>query len=192
MHRNAFLTVIFCLSSKHTVVCHVAQKNRTHANYRNKKVTNITHSPFCDLLSTLCQIFCKGVRLLRKTARQILIELSQPFPIYSTVLVSKLKCVFFFIFFFLSFFCTLGKIALPHKLVLQSCWNWYTCTASWVIIITNFGENSYKIPRSRVIIDHLPKTKTIFNHTYRVNCSLNQPENCFVARPSIRGMPFSC
>ena len=41
---------------------------------------------------------------------------------------------------------------------------------SEAIIIINFDEDPYKI--LRVIIDHLCKTRTIFWHTYRINCWL--------------------
>ena len=58
-----------------------------------------------------------------------------------------------------------------------------------VIISTNFGENVCKT--LKVIIDYLLKTKTVFRHAYRVNRWLDQPENQYVARFNIRGVPFS-
>ena len=57
------------------------------------------------------------------------------------------------------------------------------------IISINFGDNLYKI--LRVIIDHLHKVITISRHAYRVNRQLDQPENRYIARFNIRGVPFS-
>ena len=69
---------------------------------------------------------------------------------------------FFFFFIILPLFAHLKKIAVTHKLVLQSSCTLVRCQKA--VISINFGENPFKI-----LIDHLRKTKVIFRHAYRVN-----------------------
>ena len=169
--------------SRHTV-CRAVQENGARANYMSI-LTGTRFSRICNSM----------IFYLKNT------DVTVEVPAYKGRLhtkfeenrikrfrdISEQTFEFFFVFFFFIFLHTWKK-----------CCNSQTRSAIQLkfgtivgcpkaIISINFGENLYKILSCN---RSLRKTRTIFRHAYRVKHWLDQPENRFVARFNIRGVPF--
>ena len=112
--------------SRHTVVCHVAQENRARAHYVSI-LTGTIKSRFSRIYNLVVFYLINPKVAVEPTKRDYTPNLKKIARSVSEIWVSKLSSFFLRFFFFSSSsssFCTLKTIAVTHKLVLQSSWNW--------------------------------------------------------------------
>ena len=169
----------------HMVVCRAAQENRACTNYVSI-LTGTTKSRSSRIHNSTI-FYPKNIKVAVEVAAYQG-RLHTKFEENRFRDMSEQTFQFFFVFFFFIFlhawknFCnskTRTSIQLKFGTLVEH---------PEVIISINFRENMSKI--LRVITNRVCKTRTIFRHVYRVNHWLDQPENWYVARFNIRGVPF--